>query len=109
MQSTDRYRFDCHACTAADGWAQLDTRQDASYYGNWVNPVTLQMVSYAEGDISHTECDSEADFIATLTRLLNWHKESGYYLGIDPGWPDTVSCDRIRSAFVVLGFLDELH
>lgn len=104
-----RYRYDERVCSAAKGWAQLDSSQDASYYGQWVNPITLEIFCYCEGDLSHTECESEADFIAELTRTIEWNKAGGYWKGIDPGWPDTASCDRIRSAFIVLGFRDALH
>jgi len=40
---TSRYAFDFRLCHFKNGWAQLDTRQDASYYGNWINPVTRQL------------------------------------------------------------------
>ena len=36
--STDRYVYDFSVCTYEKGWAQIDTRQDASYYGTWTNP-----------------------------------------------------------------------
>ena len=29
---SDRYSFDCGPCSYANGFAQIDTRQDASYY-----------------------------------------------------------------------------
>lgn len=31
----ERYDFDFGECSYANGWAQIDTRQDASYYGTW--------------------------------------------------------------------------
>ena len=30
---SDCYSFDCGPCAAANGFAQMDTKQDASYYG----------------------------------------------------------------------------
>jgi hypothetical protein len=35
---SDRYVYDFVLCTYDKGWAQIDTRQDASYYGTWTNP-----------------------------------------------------------------------
>ena len=49
----DRYKYDFRQCKPSDGWAQLDTKQDAPYYGNWINPLTLETLSYCEGDVSH--------------------------------------------------------
>ena len=40
------------------GFYQWDTSQDAWYYGTWVNPQSLQILQYAEGDISLVTCNS---------------------------------------------------
>lgn len=104
-----RYKYDTGMCSASKGWAQLDSRQDAPYYGTWVNPITLEIFNYCEGDLTHTQCDDAADFSVELNKTIAWNQEAGYWIGIDPGWPDTEACDRIRSAFVVLGFRDALH
>lgn len=106
----ERYKYDCgSAPTSGPGWAQLDSKQDASYYGNWVNPLTLELFSYCEGDTTHTRCEDDADFIATLRECIDWHKQAGYFLGIDPGWPDTEACQKITEALTRLGFADVLH
>jgi len=34
------------------GWYQADTRQDARYYGNWVNFDKRAFICYAEGDVN---------------------------------------------------------
>ena len=47
---TDRYSFDFKLCTPKNGWAQVDTSQDASYFGTWANPFERKTVSYCEGD-----------------------------------------------------------
>jgi hypothetical protein len=39
----DRYLYDFKLLTSGKGWAQLDTRQDASYYGTWINPTKRQI------------------------------------------------------------------
>ena len=97
----DRYQFDF---SLKKGWAQLDTTQDASYYGNWINPVTLETLCFAEGDITRTKCETEAEFITHIHALVAWHKERGYFIGIDgmcnPG---------IIAAFRVLNLEEYLH
>ena len=35
----DRYVYDFGLCTYEKGWAQVDTAQDASYFGTWANPT----------------------------------------------------------------------
>ena len=32
---SDRYSFDVGACSYANGFAQIDTRQDAAHFGTW--------------------------------------------------------------------------
>lgn len=100
----ERYKYDFRLCTPDKGFAQLDTRQDASYYGNWINPLTRQLVSYCEGDTTFTECDDDADFVTTVRECCEWHKERGYFIGIDP------MCHiEIETAFDHLGLGEFLH
>ena len=98
----DRYVYDFKLCRGVDGWAQLDTRQDASYYGNWVHPTQFKLMSYSEGDVTLTECQDEADFIETLRICIDWHSEREYFIGIDapPG--------RCRDELIRLGFERDL-
>jgi hypothetical protein len=100
----DRYKYDFKLCTSARGWAQLDTKQDASYFGNWVNPSTFTLLSYCEGDITLTECEGEADFVQTVRECVEWHKERGYFIGIDG------MCNpSIIEAFTRLNLAEFLH
>lgn len=75
---TDRYAFDAGEC--AD-WAQVDTRQDAHYYGNWCDPEGLRFTTYAEGDITRRQFD-DAD---ELARFLWAFRLSDDSMRIDPG------------------------
>lgn len=100
----DRYVYDFQKCRLSDGWAQLDTRQDASYYGTWANPLTLELQSYCEGDTSRTKCETEAEFVAELTSCIEWNKQAGYWIGIDAG-----KAGRITEAFTRMGFAEYLH
>jgi hypothetical protein len=45
----NRYLYDFRVCTYEKGWAQIDTRQDAAYYGSWTNPVRREIFTYCEG------------------------------------------------------------
>jgi hypothetical protein len=100
----DRYKYDFRNCTSANGWAQLDTRQDASYYGNWVNPTERKLFSYCEGDTTLTECDNDADFIAAVRESIRWHAEREYFIGIDG-----MCNEQIIAAFTKLGLAEFLH
>jgi hypothetical protein len=100
----DRYKYDFNQCHFKKGWAQLDTRQDASYFGNWLNPITFEHFSYCEGDLTHIQCESAEEFKNWVIETVNWHKERGYFIGIDG------MCDeKIISAFKALGLEEFLH
>ncbi|PYF05020.1 hypothetical protein BJ122_102246 [Rhodopseudomonas faecalis] len=99
----DRYQFDFKLCSPERGWAQIDTRQDAPYYGTWCNPTTREIVSYSEGDISRAWAENADDFKAELRRVVDWHRERGFFIGIDP------ITEPIRDALVELGFNGDLH
>lgn len=99
-----RYNFDFDFCTYRKGWAQVDTSQDAPYYGTWCSPNKKQIVTYCEGDITVTTCKSDEEFVAELRRLAEWNRERGYWKGIDPGLTDV-----FRNRFVDLGVGDLLH
>ena len=101
---SERYKYDFRLCTSEKGWAQLDTKQDAPYFGNWINPITLTLMSYCEGDTALTECEDEPDFIATVRECVGWHKEREYFIGIDG------MCNApIIEAFTRMGLAEFLH
>jgi hypothetical protein len=99
-----RYAFDFKLCSSINGWAQIDTSQDASYYGNWANPTTRTLTSYCEGDVTVTICDTDAEFVQAVTELVTWHKEHGYWRGIDG-----MCKPEIIGAFERLGLGEFLH
>jgi hypothetical protein len=102
--SSDRYLYDFKMLTYAKGWAQVDTKQDASYYGTWTNPTTREIFNYAEGDICLTKCDTDDDYRQALMETIEWNKQAGYWLGIDPGFRD-----EMKQRFSALGFSEFLH
>jgi len=100
----DRYVFDWDICQMSEGWAQVDTPQDASYFGQWANPLTLKIMSYAEGDVCYKEADSPDEFVEELISMRDWHHEQGEKFAIDG-----MCCDKIIAAFKSIGAGDMLH
>lgn len=103
--AVDRYHFDFGPCSYENGWAQVDTRQDASYFGIWANPAQLMIFAYAEGDTSHKEAADAAEFAAELRAIDEWHRRHGYGPArIDPGFDPAM-----KAEFEKLGLGDLLH
>lgn len=101
---TDRYEFDFR-CSYENGFAQFDTKQDASYFGTWVSPLERKIVSYCEGDLTIQRYDEDEEFIAALRELVRWNEERGYGPArIDPGFSEKMKAD-----FGKLGLADILH
>ncbi len=65
LQDGSRYMFD--EALIGRGYHQLDSRQDAAYFGTWINPETLKLVEYAEGDVTAIQFDSSEEFIGWAT------------------------------------------
>ena len=84
IQDAERYDLDRQLCWAKGStWAQVDTDQDAWYFGNWANPVTRSIVSLAEGDLTITRCDTDDEFKSEITRMAAWHAKQDSFLRID--------------------------
>lgn len=105
LQDGDRYIFDLKVCTTDKGWAQLDTRQDAWYFGNWINPTTRELITYAEGDVTRVTCETDEEFVTKVREVCEWYERNdGRRPGIDPGFnPD------LKAAFERLGLGGWLH
>ena len=102
---SDRYEFDCGPCSCANGFAQVDTRQDAPYYGIWCSPTERTIVSFCEGDVTTTVCETDDEFVAQIRELARWNDGAGY----GPMKIDAVFHDALRRAFEHLGLADLLH
>lgn len=100
-----RYRYDLGKCSYAEGWAQFDTAQDASYYGRWVNPTRMTLFCYVEGDTTMVECESEAEFAKAVREASDWHARND---GV-PGRIDAGFTPGMRERFERLGLGDLLH
>ena len=95
-----RYYFDC-TLKASEGRAQLNTPQDKSYYGVWVNARNLKITSYAEGDIFFTTATTQEEFKKELNRIIKFENR------ISDGKPSFIDCmDKkdIEEEFKKLGF-----
>jgi len=100
----DRYQFDFGMCSTKKGYAQVDTEQDASYFGTWANPEQLSIINYCEGDITLTQANNEKEFVDEIHRIKAFHEKLGYrFLGIDPGFND-----RLSAQFKALGLSEML-
>ena len=98
----DRYLYDNLLCPK--GFAQIDSQEDASYYGNWASPSALVLFSYAEGDCTTTTCDTPEEFAAEVRRVCDWLGTYSKFYGIDTGLkPDA------RKPWESLGLADLLH
>jgi hypothetical protein len=103
-----RYHFDMGACSIGAGFAQVDTRQDAPYFGQWINPFTREIVSYCEGDVTRQICETDAEFVQAVRELEAWTNEHGYGpLGIDPGVSGR--SQGLINQFQALGLGELLH
>jgi len=102
---TDRYYFDFTLCTPAKGYAQVDTGQDAWYFGTWANPAELTIVNYCEGDITTQQFTDQAEFAGAVRAIKEWNDAHGHgFRGIDG------MCNpAIIEGFRALGLTDLLH
>lgn len=101
---SSRYRYDFGACSSKLGWAQIDTRQDASYFGQWINPALRQIFSYCEGDCCLTTCANDAELVAELEHIRAFHDENDKFLGLDPGFNE-----ELKAAIISAGLGSFFH
>lgn len=71
----DRYRFDFRECSPTNGFAQVDTSQDAWYFGSWLNPTALKYVEYIEGDVTRIQFESTEEMREYVESLHEWNKK----------------------------------
>lgn len=99
---SDRYRYDAKL-TASKGWAQVDTWQDASYFGVWANPFERKIFTYCEGDTTLETCTDDEDFKAALERCLTFYDKE------QPTKIDAACKPELIERFKALGFGERLH
>jgi len=90
----DRYAFDFGHCNYKKGFAQIDTRNDASYFGMWANPATLRIVSFVEGDITVQDAETPEEFTRELFKIRAFYGED--FRGVD-GMCDETIIEQFRA------------
>ena len=100
----DRYRFDFRICSPGHGFAQIDTGQDAWYFGTWANPTKLIIVNYAEGDLTTWEADTMQEFVDHIRNVKKWNDDHGHGFHIDG-----MERPEIIEGFNALGLGELLH
>jgi hypothetical protein len=105
FEPADRYIYDFGLCHYKKGWAQVDTGQDASYFGTWASPGRLAILTYCEGDVTLLQADDADEFIVELRAIKTWNETNGHgFRGIDGMMEPT-----IIDAFTAMGAADLLH
>lgn len=105
MANGDRYHFDFGECTASNGFAQVDTSQDASYFGIWTNPFDFITISFIEGDIIRDIAENAEEYAAFLRKMRASYEEMETpIIGIDP-----MLNDELEQRFKELELTDLLH
>jgi hypothetical protein len=100
--SANRYAFDFEHCRFNDGWAQLDTDQDAECFGNWAHPERLHIVSFVEGDITVIKCDDSEEFREQIEKMASFHLRMDGRFQIDPA-------NNSKADWKALGLAGYLH
>lgn len=77
----NRYEFDFNYCSLSKGWAQVDTGQDASYFGDWAHPTKLQIISFAEGDVTITTCVNINEFKEEIAKMFEFYNDCKIDIG----------------------------
>jgi hypothetical protein len=97
----ERYVYDFGLCSYENGWAQVDTAQDAFYFGTWVNATRLLIFSHCEGDTTLKEAASPEEFAAELREIDARNRAHDYGRArFDPA---------MKVTFEGLGLADMLH
>ena len=89
----DRFIFDFNYCHFKKGYAQLDTTEDAHYFGNWVNFKSLELITYCEGDLTVIKCENIEEFKNQLLKVVSWYKKNKSFIGIDLMCSDEIKKD----------------
>jgi len=80
FHSASRYLFDSNILGE---WEQFDTTSDAWYFGIWVNKTERWILSYIEGDVRITVCDSPESYDAEISEMCSFYPPSPEAVAID--------------------------
>lgn len=101
---TDRYDVE-RRLGLANGWLQIDTPQDAPYFGQWTNPTTREIYSYTEGDHARVTCQNDLAYAHQIVQGAEWSlKHCGKKALVDSnGHMDVIA------RFTALGLQEFIH
>ena len=101
---SDRYTYDFGVCSAEKGYCQVDTSQDAAYFGIWTNPHERKIVTYCEGDLIIETAENDKEYVEAIQNLKAWHDSMKRCMKID-AYTQPAQRARLES----LGLGDLLH
>lgn len=102
--SSSRYEVDSCEDFHTDGWKQYDTEQDAHYFGVWVNPTRLMILSYVEGDWYLKILSDAVAYNRAIREMNDFYEEGFEFKTIDSNGITVYRQDR--SEFFIM-FLPE--
>ena len=86
------------------GYCSIDTREDAPYFGNWVNVEKLKIITYAEGDYTAPTGDNKEEFLIHLKKVIKFYQDRKEFLGIDPELNE-----KKRDSLINFGLANLIH
>lgn len=102
--SSERYEVDFCEDFHTDGWQQYDTEQDAWYFGVWVNPGRLMILSYAEGDWYLKILPDAVAYNQAIREMNDFYEEGFEFKTIDSNGITVYRQDR--SQFYIMYLTD---
>ena len=95
MDQGDRYYFDFGMCQSKNGWFQIDTHQDASYFGVWTHPGERRILTYAEGDVTIETFDADGEYVEGLRACLDFYDTASFRARIDGSFGGDAIFERL--------------
>lgn len=105
----NRYEIDRGPCSYANGFCQIDTDQDAGWYGTWTSPERRIIATYAEGDIIVEKAEDDYEYRKALVNHLTSHSH------VNPNRPHAMidigltRSAEFREMFVSLGLASYIY
>lgn len=98
IHDATRYQFDANLLP--EGFRQWDTEQDASYFGVWVHPERMVIITFAEGDFIRQEADNRDEFRAELARMVEVYGPAPHYMS-------TIDADGTLTRYVETRYMGD--
>ena len=85
-------------------FSSIDTREDSSYFCNWVNIEDLKLITYVEGDYIETTGTNRYEFKKYLLEVIKFYQDRKEFLGIDPGLNQ-----KKKDSLIDMGLVNLIH